>query len=218
MSRQFLARAAVLGYVLIGLGLEPSPAAERHPQSPQAAGPSPAAADSMRPMPRADRNSRTAHEQLLEKAKKGRIDVYFVGDSITRRWVRHRLSRLSGQLEEELSRLERRQLRLGRGHHPEHPLAAPQLRAGQGEPEGHRRHGRHQQHRDHRARRRRRGQGRRHRHGAQGRPRRVPAESPRRGYHPHGYHPPQRQPRRHDDHHQGERAGRGSPTARKFAM
>jgi lysophospholipase L1-like esterase len=27
-----------------------------------------------------------AHEQLLEKRKKGRVDVYFVGDSITRRW------------------------------------------------------------------------------------------------------------------------------------
>jgi lysophospholipase L1-like esterase len=39
-----------------------------------------------RPTPRADRNSILAHEQLLEKAKKGRIDVYFEGDSITRRW------------------------------------------------------------------------------------------------------------------------------------
>jgi lysophospholipase L1-like esterase len=39
-----------------------------------------------RPVPRADRNSMLAHEQLLEKAKKGRIDVYFEGDSITRRW------------------------------------------------------------------------------------------------------------------------------------
>jgi cephalosporin-C deacetylase len=38
------------------------------------------------PTPRTDRNSQTAHEQLLEKAKKGRIDVYFLGDSITRRW------------------------------------------------------------------------------------------------------------------------------------
>lgn len=35
---------------------------------------------------RTDANSRIAHEQLLEKAKKGGIDVYFVGDSITRRW------------------------------------------------------------------------------------------------------------------------------------
>jgi lysophospholipase L1-like esterase len=28
----------------------------------------------------------TAHSQLLEKAKKGGIDIYFEGDSITRRW------------------------------------------------------------------------------------------------------------------------------------
>ena len=38
------------------------------------------------PAPRADRNSQLAHEQLLQKAKKGGIDVYFEGDSITRRW------------------------------------------------------------------------------------------------------------------------------------
>jgi lysophospholipase L1-like esterase len=39
-----------------------------------------------RPAPRTDANSLTAHEQLLAKARSGRIDVYFVGDSITRRW------------------------------------------------------------------------------------------------------------------------------------
>jgi lysophospholipase L1-like esterase len=38
------------------------------------------------PFPRPDQNSLTAHAQLLEKAKKGGIDVYFEGDSITRRW------------------------------------------------------------------------------------------------------------------------------------
>ena len=38
------------------------------------------------PWPRNDANSRKAHEQLLEKAKQGGIDIYFVGDSITRRW------------------------------------------------------------------------------------------------------------------------------------
>mgnify|MGYP001609490732 FL=1 len=37
-------------------------------------------------VPRTDKNSMLAHEQLLEKAKKGRIDLYFLGDSITRRW------------------------------------------------------------------------------------------------------------------------------------
>ena len=38
------------------------------------------------PASRTDRNSQIAHEQLLAKRKQGRIDVYFVGDSITRRW------------------------------------------------------------------------------------------------------------------------------------
>lgn len=38
------------------------------------------------PSPRTDKNSQIAHEQLLEKTKKGKIDVYFLGDSITRRW------------------------------------------------------------------------------------------------------------------------------------
>jgi beta-glucosidase len=36
--------------------------------------------------PRTDENSKIAHEQLLEKKHGGRIDVYFEGDSITRRW------------------------------------------------------------------------------------------------------------------------------------
>lgn len=36
--------------------------------------------------PRNDENSKIAHEQLVQKAKQGQIDVYFQGDSITRRW------------------------------------------------------------------------------------------------------------------------------------
>ncbi len=36
--------------------------------------------------PRTDANSRLAHEDLLAKVKTGQIDVYFAGDSITRRW------------------------------------------------------------------------------------------------------------------------------------
>jgi lysophospholipase L1-like esterase len=39
-----------------------------------------------RPARRTDRNSIAAHAQLVEKARTGRIDVYFIGDSITRRW------------------------------------------------------------------------------------------------------------------------------------
>jgi len=35
---------------------------------------------------RTDANSLQAHEQLLAKRTQGRIDVYFMGDSITRRW------------------------------------------------------------------------------------------------------------------------------------
>jgi lysophospholipase L1-like esterase len=38
------------------------------------------------PRLRADRNSHLAHRQLVAKAKAGRIDLYFLGDSITRRW------------------------------------------------------------------------------------------------------------------------------------
>jgi len=38
------------------------------------------------PVARTDANSKLAHQQMVENLKKGRIDVYFVGDSITRRW------------------------------------------------------------------------------------------------------------------------------------
>lgn len=38
------------------------------------------------PVSRTDENSLKAHAQLLEKARKGGIDIYFEGDSITRRW------------------------------------------------------------------------------------------------------------------------------------
>jgi lysophospholipase L1-like esterase len=37
-------------------------------------------------LPRADENSRAAHAQLIDKARTGGIDIYFVGDSIVRRW------------------------------------------------------------------------------------------------------------------------------------
>ena len=46
--------------------------------------PPPIAADVA--IPRTDANSLTAHAQLIQKAKQGRIDIYFEGDSITRRW------------------------------------------------------------------------------------------------------------------------------------
>src|SRR5205823_560908 len=40
----------------------------------------------VQPVPRTDPNSKIAHRQMLASLKKGRIDVYFAGDSITRRW------------------------------------------------------------------------------------------------------------------------------------
>jgi lysophospholipase L1-like esterase len=42
--------------------------------------------DGTQPVARSDENSRIAHVQLLEKARRRGIDVYFEGDSITRRW------------------------------------------------------------------------------------------------------------------------------------
>jgi enterochelin esterase-like enzyme/lysophospholipase L1-like esterase len=48
--------------------------------------PSPSKALAARAAERTDRNSQLAHAQLVEKAEAGQIDVYFIGDSITRRW------------------------------------------------------------------------------------------------------------------------------------
>ena len=57
----------------------------RTPTSPPPAGQA-VVAPADRPVPRTDQNSMTAHGQLLDKARKGGIDIYFVGDSIVRRW------------------------------------------------------------------------------------------------------------------------------------
>ncbi|MFT3830577.1 MAG: GDSL-type esterase/lipase family protein [Opitutaceae bacterium] len=38
------------------------------------------------PFPPWNENGRIGHQQLVEKTKQGRIDLYFLGDSITRRW------------------------------------------------------------------------------------------------------------------------------------
>ena len=44
------------------------------------------AQNDVQPIARGDENSRLAHAQLRDKARRGGIDVYFAGDSITRRW------------------------------------------------------------------------------------------------------------------------------------
>lgn len=64
-------------------------ASSPHPSAPT---PAPASQPATRPKsaaipaPRTDANSILAHQQLVAKAKAGRIDLYFLGDSITRRW------------------------------------------------------------------------------------------------------------------------------------
>jgi lysophospholipase L1-like esterase len=71
----------------------PPPAAAPSPSPPSAAVTPPRSSTSGdrwaaldQPRARTDSNSQTAHRQLLDKARTGRIDVYFIGDSITRRW------------------------------------------------------------------------------------------------------------------------------------
>jgi lysophospholipase L1-like esterase len=44
------------------------------------------AQEGSQPVARTDENSRVAHAQLVDKARRGGIDLYFEGDSITRRW------------------------------------------------------------------------------------------------------------------------------------
>src|SRR6266850_3644271 len=65
-------------------GQEIKPSMTLTSSSPVGGGGQVTAAD--QPAPRTDSNSQIAHTQLLEKARKGGIDVYFEGDSITRRW------------------------------------------------------------------------------------------------------------------------------------
>ena len=79
----------------------------------------------------------------------------------------------AGELEGQLLRLERRRLRVGRGPHATHPLAAPERRARRPSPQGHRPARRHQQ-RGERAGRRREGGG--DLAGPEGDRGRVPAE------------------------------------------
>jgi lysophospholipase L1-like esterase len=90
MQMRAILHAAGTPLLAVALGL-PAPASA----VPQVAGAQAAGAPSApaiereaadRPAPRRDPNSALAHEQLLDKAKRGGIDVYFVGDSIARRW------------------------------------------------------------------------------------------------------------------------------------
>ena len=165
--------------------------------------PPPVPAD--QPRMRADRNSHLAHQQLLAKAKSGGIDLYFLGDSITRRWGATDYPDFLAHWNEDLPRLERRRLRLGRRPDGEHPLAPRERRARRRQPEGHRDPRRHQQRRQGA---RRRGQGGRRHPGPPGDRRRVPEEGARGHDRPDRHLPAQRQPRRDADDRSHQRQPR----------
>ena len=67
-----MATVVIVATMIAALGTTMTPAQVRSPGD--------------RAMQRTDANSIEAHRQLLDKARRGRIDVYFIGDSITRRW------------------------------------------------------------------------------------------------------------------------------------
>jgi lysophospholipase L1-like esterase len=82
------ARACVLWAIFLLICAIPVAASRTlAPGSSQAASAGQALPESAdRAAPRLDQNSIAAHKQLLEKARHGGIDIYVVGDSITRRW------------------------------------------------------------------------------------------------------------------------------------
>ena len=69
-----------LGWVITALALSPGIGCQA------ARADDPQFGTASHPVPRNDTNSRIAHEQLVRKARQGGIDVFFVGDSIVRRW------------------------------------------------------------------------------------------------------------------------------------
>jgi lysophospholipase L1-like esterase len=75
--------AVVLQKVTLSFGT-PRPSFFGPPESHRAGAQADRGAD--RAQPRGDANSKLAHEQLVQKARTGRVDTYFLGDSITRRW------------------------------------------------------------------------------------------------------------------------------------
>jgi lysophospholipase L1-like esterase len=75
----------VTALVAGGIGVHAQqPAAPQAGAAARTGAPAPPPADL--PAPRTDSNSALAHEQLLQKAAKGGVDLYFIGDSIARRW------------------------------------------------------------------------------------------------------------------------------------
>lgn len=76
-------RLAIAAAALVWAGVVPAFA---QVAAPPASNPQLIGVPADRPMPRTDANSAAAHLELLEKARTGGVDVYFIGDSIARRW------------------------------------------------------------------------------------------------------------------------------------
>ena len=78
VARRCATAALLAGLALPAAAQVPTPSAPASVDAPH--GPADRAA------PRTDQNSITAHRELVAKSKQGRIDLYFIGDSIARRW------------------------------------------------------------------------------------------------------------------------------------
>ncbi len=168
------------------------------------------------PVERRDPNSRMAHRQLIAKTKQGTIDIYFEGDSITRRWGATDYPRLLAHWRTTIPRLERGQLRLGRRHHAQHPLAPAERRARRRLTEGRRAPGRHEQSALERPGRRRGGRRRRRRD--QGDRRHVPGEGSRGDDRADGTLPAPPEQGPGPGHRKNQRSSwRGWPTGRRSA-
>ena len=98
-----------------------------------------------KPAPRTDQNSTLAHAQLVDKAKQGRIDVYFLGDSIVRRWGALDYPELLENWKQNFYGWNAADFGWGADRHREHPLASRERRVGRRQSEGHRSAGRNEQ-------------------------------------------------------------------------
>jgi lysophospholipase L1-like esterase len=81
-----VAAAPVLAQVTPAPPSAPASTPSAPPQGGRGRGPAGPQVPAWQAQPRTDQNSTLAHQQLLAKAKQGRIDIYFAGDSIVRRW------------------------------------------------------------------------------------------------------------------------------------
>ncbi len=75
-------------------------------------------------LPAPTRTPWLAHAQLLEKAKKGGIDIYFEGDSITRRWGATDYPDLLANWKRNFFGWNAADFGWGADQDPEHPLAS----------------------------------------------------------------------------------------------